>query len=158
MSDSYPAEVIAEIVEVLEWIEANPQGLWPNGNNMPQAAKQMPETVYAQYRRWKDIIKSEQLLDNLGSQFKVPGLSSFGRLWLRKYPAQQLQRAVPKGTGGRGRKPDTDPKEDKRIYDGWQNSRCRSFEEYSMVCHRAKSEIVKAVDRHRKRLQKGQEK
>lgn len=54
----------------------------------------------------------------------------------------------------RGRKLETDPKDDKRIYDGWQNSGCRSIEEYAAVCGRSARQIRLAVDRHKKRLAK----
>ncbi len=63
-----------------------------------------------------------------------------------------------KGKPKRGRRMDTNRDEDKRIYDGWKESGCRSFEEYATVCRRSKREIQKAIDRHKKRSQRAKDK
>jgi hypothetical protein len=62
----------------------------------------------------------------------------------------ELNAAEPKGK--RGRKRETDEKEDKRIFDGWKESGCRSYEDYAGVCGRTERKIRLAVDRHEKRL------
>jgi hypothetical protein len=79
----YPAEVIAEIAEVLEWIEANPYGKWDD-----------MQGLFAVYRGWRDIIRGDNLLDDAGTMQTVPGLSSFGRVVLLRH------RCKPKAESG----------------------------------------------------------
>ena len=68
----YPDEAVAEITEVLEWIEATPDGKWED----------VPE-LFAQYKRWRDIIYGvPPLLNRSGTMRDVPGLTSFGRAFL----------------------------------------------------------------------------
>jgi len=58
----------------------------------------------------------------------------------------------------RGRTPDTDPKEDKRIADAWKTGRYRTYEacgrEFGMTGENIGRRVKLAVDRHRKRPQK----
>jgi hypothetical protein len=70
----YPPEAVAEMLEVLEWFEANPGGRWTD----------MHELV-AVYQRWRDIIRGDKLLDGTGTMHSVPRLSSFGRLFMLKH-------------------------------------------------------------------------
>jgi hypothetical protein len=98
-----------EIAEVLEYIDANPRGLWAN----------MPPELEATYKRWRDIIrqKDKPLLDNTGTIQTLPGLSSFGRLFLIEH-----RRGERAGTGrdqggagtGEGAGADNDPAEGKQ--------------------------------------------
>ena len=62
----------------------------------------------------------------------------------------------PKGT--RGRTQETDPKEDKRIYDGWKASGYTKVEEYATKNGFKERDVKLALDRHKKRLQKAKEK
>ena len=104
MFDNYPIDAIADIVEVLEWVEANPGGKWFPWNPRPgqldyppsevQRAKLaalpvMPEKVFAKYRQWQDVIRHEQLFDETGTMVTVPGLSGFGRIFLLKNRPKQ---------------------------------------------------------------------
>lgn len=76
---------------------------------------------------------------------------------LRK-PSQSPVPACKVGTAvhkKRGRKPSTDLKADKRIYDAWKSGRHESYE----ACGRAlgnvkKREVANAIDRHRQRLKR----
>lgn len=54
-----------------------------------------------------------------------------------------------------GRKPDTDPKEDKRIFDAWQSGQYKTYAELESELRLSKGEGKRACDRHRKRLPKG---
>ena len=47
----------------------------------------MPPDLHAKYRRWRDIIRRDgnDLLDSLGTMTTVPGLSSFGRIFLSEF-------------------------------------------------------------------------
>ncbi len=51
----------------------------------------------------------------------------------------------------RGRKPDTDPKEDKRIAEAWATGQYRTFADLERELELDKGEGKRAVDRHRKR-------
>jgi hypothetical protein len=66
-----PIEARADIAEVLRWIEAHPGGRWEDMGDL-----------YDRYRRWQGIIRRQELLDGTGDMHAVPGLSSFGRLFL----------------------------------------------------------------------------
>jgi len=79
-----PPDVIAEIIGVLTWIEANPDCSW----------RDMPKLLADNYERWKDIIRDERLLGSGGTFSTVPSLSSFGRLFLRSH------RGKPEPPGG----------------------------------------------------------
>ncbi len=71
----YPPEVEAEIRAVLEWLDQHPGAQWD----------EMPPTIRERYQCWRHIIRGEpDLTDNLGTLWTVPGLSSWGRLWLAK--------------------------------------------------------------------------
>jgi len=59
------------------------------------------------------------------------------------------QRARPKGN--RGRKQDTDPKQDKRIWDAWHSRGHESLEALGNAIGMTKREVRQALDRHRKR-------
>jgi hypothetical protein len=68
----YPDAAVAEIEEVLGWIEVNPDGKW---EDVPK--------LFAQYKRWRDIIYGvPPLLNGSGTMRSVPGLTSFGRAFL----------------------------------------------------------------------------
>ncbi len=51
----------------------------------------------------------------------------------------------------RGRIPDTDKKEDQRIVDAWGTRQYRTYEELGREIGKTKSEVGRAIDRHRKR-------
>jgi pyrimidine deaminase RibD-like protein len=70
----YPPDATSEICAVLRWIDTNPNGRWDDMG-----------PLLTVYHRWRDIIRGDPaLLDNAGTMHTVPGLSSFGRLFLRK--------------------------------------------------------------------------
>ncbi len=62
-------------------------------------------------------------------------------------PATEMRKLQPK----RGRKPDTDPKEDKRIAEAWATGQYRTFADLERELELDKGEGKRAVDRHRKR-------
>jgi hypothetical protein len=75
----YPDEAIAEITEVMAWLVENPDGAWED----------VPE-LFAKYKRWRDIFYGvPPLLNRSGTMRCVPGLASFGRVFL----LQQHQRS-----------------------------------------------------------------
>lgn len=51
----------------------------------------------------------------------------------------------------RGRPFDTDVKQDRRLYEAWQTGQYRSKQELADAFHLSKKEVVKAIDRERKR-------
>jgi hypothetical protein len=55
---------------------------------------------------------------------------------------------------GRGRKPDTDPKADKRVWDAWESGEHEDLTALGNAFHMTKLEVRRALDRHRKRLAK----
>jgi len=59
---------------------------------------------------------------------------------------------APEETGKRGRKRDTDPKEDRRISEGWRASGEKRYEDYALKNGMTKNQVKGAVERHRKRL------
>jgi hypothetical protein len=82
--EGYPPEVVADIVRVLEWIEAHPGGKWAD----------MGDFLYAIYLKWQDIIRgTPSMLDGNGTQHTVDGLSSFGRIFLLRHRAEQQHAA-----------------------------------------------------------------
>jgi hypothetical protein len=80
-----------------------------------------------------------------------------------KGPAVIEQR---EGTGGdkgpaaakpqrkRGRKPDTDPIGDKRVWDAWQTRQHKSYAELANALGKTKREVMQAIDRHRQRMKR----
>ena len=54
----------------------------------------------------------------------------------------------------RGRKPDTDPKEDKKIADAWESRVYRTYAECESALNLKKGDVKRALDRHRKRNKK----
>ena len=74
MSENFPPKVAAEILQVLEWIDAHPGGRWDDMGDL-----------LAMYQRWRDIIRGNPpLLDDCGTMHTVPGLSSYGRIFIRR--------------------------------------------------------------------------
>ncbi len=82
-----------------------------------------------------------------------------------RYDAQQ-GRAAPVGADNdapdspprrtrRGRKPDTDPKKDKRIFDAWQSGHYKTYADLEDARDLPRGEGKRACDRHRKRSQEG---
>lgn len=65
------------------------------------------------------------------------------------------ERGTPPKRGRPGRKPDTDPKEDKRIFEAWQSGQYKTYAELENELRLLKGEGKRACDRHRKRVQKG---
>ena len=93
-------------------------------------------------------------------EFKTKRLRLRDRIDKTVAPLSNATQNDPESTpkGKRGRKQETDPKEDKRIYDGWKASGFRTFAEYATK-HGLKVRQVKlAVDRHEKQLAKPKEK
>ena len=97
--DDLPAQVISEIIPLLEWFGANTDHgrLW----------KDMGPLLVAVYERWRDIIRAEPaLLDDLGTMGTAPGLSSFGRVFLLKHgklqakSGERLAESEARGAGG----------------------------------------------------------
>jgi hypothetical protein len=56
-----------------------------------------------------------------------------------------------KSRGRRGRKPDTDPKDDKRVADAWSTGEYRTYEQCGSALGRTKKQVKDAIDRHRHR-------
>lgn len=54
----------------------------------------------------------------------------------------------------RGRKLETDPKEDKRVFEAWQTGRYRKYEDLARELRMTKDQVHNAIDRHRKRAKK----
>ena len=52
----------------------------------------------------------------------------------------------------RGRKHESDPKEDNRIYDAWSTGEHKYYEEAARALAMKKLDVKRAIDRHRKRL------
>jgi hypothetical protein len=61
------------------------------------------------------------------------------------------QPAGDKGKRRRGRKPDTDPKADKRIADAWGTQHYRTYADCARELGNSAKEVKAALDRHRKR-------
>lgn len=51
-----------------------------------------------------------------------------------------------------GRRIDTDPKKDKRIFDAWKTGRYPTYEALGRELQKTKHEVKTAIDRHRKRI------
>jgi hypothetical protein len=60
-------------------------------------------------------------------------------------------RPHPKGKRGRGRKPDTSPKADKRVADAWATGQYKTYEGCGIALGMTKKQVKDAIDRHRKR-------
>lgn len=89
MSSDLPPLAVSEICEVLRWFDAHPQATW---NEMG--------ALYDTYCRWRDIIrqKDKDMTDGLSTMQTVPGLSSFGRVFLLEHLSEAEQTAKPKPT------------------------------------------------------------
>jgi hypothetical protein len=61
---------------------------------------------------------------------------------------------VPRSQGMRGRPPDTNQQDDKRIYDAWKTGRFRRYADLAKEKGKSPLEVRRAVDRHRKRVAK----
>lgn len=59
-----------------------------------------------------------------------------------------------KRRSSRGRKPDTDAKQDKRIWDAWHTGRYQEYAELARELRLRPREVERAIDRHRKRLER----
>jgi len=70
-------------------------------------------------------------------------------------PRDATPEQAPKRAKRRGRKPDTNPKEDKRIFDVWQTGQYQTYADLDNALHLPNGEGKRACDRHRKRLPKG---
>jgi hypothetical protein len=57
--------------------------------------------------------------------------------------------------GKPGRPRDTDPQADKRIYDAWNTRGYKTYQELADNLHLKKPVVATAIDRHRKRLERG---
>lgn len=66
-------------------------------------------------------------------------------------PRDATPEQAPKRAKRRGRKPDTDPKEDKRISDAWQTGQYLTFADLERELNLRPGEGKRACDRHRKR-------
>jgi hypothetical protein len=77
-AEQIPPEVSREIAEFLTHVEANPHGPWPAET----------DRLWRIYDQWRDIIRREGLLDNTGTSKALPGLSSWGRLFLLEHPPE----------------------------------------------------------------------
>jgi hypothetical protein len=55
----------------------------------------------------------------------------------------------------RGRKPDSDPEADEQVWDAWNSGEHKDYEQLGHALGKAKGEIERALDRHRKRIKKG---
>lgn len=70
-------------------------------------------------------------------------------------PRNATPEQAPKRAKRRGRKPDTDPKEDRRIFDAWQTGLYPTYADLDNALNLPNGEGKRACDRHRKRLPKG---
>ena len=55
----------------------------------------------------------------------------------------------------RGRRPDTDANQDRRIYEAWKSGTHSKFADLAIVLGRSEREVRLDVDRHEKRLRRG---
>lgn len=139
-----PPEVIADIVKVLWWIKAHPDG----------RREDMGE-LFDVYKKWRAIIFKRELLDDTRNQRTLGGLSGDGEVFLLKYGGTS-EAPAPK----RGRPPDKtiDPEQDQWIMDAWQSGSCRTYEELANELHLPKQDVERAIDREEKRRAKSQDK
>jgi hypothetical protein len=79
---------------------------------------------------------------------------------LNRRSAKALGESKSEGKAGagakkpRGRRPDTDPKEDKRVADAWKTGRYPTYQNLGLELHMTEREARLAVDRHRWRTRK----
>jgi hypothetical protein len=94
-SGEIPPEVVQEVIEFLSYVEANPRGPWPA----------QTDRLWHIYERWRHIIRQDgqPLLDESGTMTTLPGLSSWGRIFLLKH------RCPPQAQCGRRPSEDTNP-------------------------------------------------
>lgn len=64
----------------------------------------------------------------------------------------------PSGKGGRGRKPESNPEDDRRIYERWKSSGYRTIEEYATKNGLKRRNVELAIDRHEKRQKNSKKK
>ena len=96
------------------------------------------------------------VIDDLGSAAKTPQTDSPGAKGQRPHvtdTGSTKPRPKPKPKR-RGRKPDTDPKADKRIADAWGTGRHKTYADLAHELGRPLLDVRRAIDRHRKRLKK----
>jgi hypothetical protein len=90
----YPPEAVAEIVEVLQWLQENPRVRW----------KDMPG-LRTLYKRWRDVLRHDRLINNDQNQWLAPTVTGFGLLFLMKHsptagsaaPPAPKSKASPRG-------------------------------------------------------------
>jgi hypothetical protein len=54
----------------------------------------------------------------------------------------------------RGRKPDTDPKADEQVWNAWRTGEHKTLQQLGSALEKDKKEVERAIDRHRKRIEK----
>ena len=77
------------------------------------------------------------------------GTATAATLPLAPASAEPSQGRVPKK---RGRPPDTDPKEDQRIYEQFKNSGYKRYEDFALKYKHPLQKVKNAIDRHRHRV------
>lgn len=121
---------------------ANLQSLCGSNVSWPARLEQVVEEIDHEYNRARVAFSRHR---------GVPGAQAIGKIPELETKVTAESASAPKKR--RGRKLETDPKKDKRIFDGWHVSGCKSYEEYSKVCDLSPRAIKEAIDRHRKRLE-----
>jgi hypothetical protein len=89
MFPDYPTDFLAEICQVLKWVDSHPGAEWEDMGPLLDV-----------YYRWRDVINKEQLFDRLGTMYTVPGLSGFGRIFLSKHCSQKPGQSKPQPDQG----------------------------------------------------------
>lgn len=103
-----------------------------------------------------------------GNHWKVAPLVHLAHpaYWRIEGKAVMLHRAIqdeearenksPKGAKRRrGRPRDTDPKADQKIWNAWQTGEHKTYDDLARLLRTSEAEIARAVDRHRRRLERG---
>jgi hypothetical protein len=128
----------AEAIEYLKALAA--QGAGPHDSSGQPEVK-----IPAHLEPWSDYCLKEGLTDYRNG-WSEPRITGVGEL--------VMQRALQPGKASRkghpGRKPDTDPKADKRIVDAWKTGRYKTYEQLAKALGgMTKKQVKRAIDRHR---------
>jgi hypothetical protein len=137
-----------KVIEIEKVIEKKMAGMVPDFGTLPDDPPVLPRPVAVRDcgRWWSSLlIQVARLPESSAPWFRIQVRE------LKTVIQAEIRRPPP---GRRGRKQKSDPKEDKRIYDGWKNSGFRSYKAYAEKCGRTERDIEKALDRHEKRLKR----
>ncbi|MCI0463807.1 MAG: hypothetical protein L0Z62_43285 [Gemmataceae bacterium] len=144
------------IPEVVERIERLRQAcmqvlMWDLANLRPAPQQQVPAGVYLceQLNRLAPAIEAIHQLavcfDGQIDRLRLVGDGDQGGTGQTEGATSRRRR---------GRKPDTDPKEDGRIWDAWKSHGFKNLADLASNLHKTRLEVKRAIDRHRHRLKK----